>query len=93
MMTHALHTHAARTAVRAKILELASRLHTKKPALRDDDVIPESGLLDSAAIMELIIWLETHFDLEIDQSDLTIENFGTIDAIVDYLSAHARPVA
>jgi D-alanine--poly(phosphoribitol) ligase subunit 2 len=93
MKAHALDTHAARTEVRAKILELASRLHAKNPALRDDEVIPESGLLDSAAIMELIVWLETHFDFEIEQSDLTTENFGTIDAIVDYLSAHAGPVA
>ena len=26
--------------------------------------------------MELIIWFETRFDVTIDQSDLTLENFG-----------------
>lgn len=83
----------ARNDVRAKVLELASRTGAKKPTLQDDEVIPETGLLDSAAIMELIVWLETRFDVEIDQGDLTIENFGTVNAIVEYLAAHARPVA
>jgi acyl carrier protein len=83
----------ARNDVRAKVLELASRARAKTSTLRDDEVIPETGLLDSAAIMELIVWLETRFDVEIDQGDLTIENFGTVNAIVDYLASHARPVA
>lgn len=78
--------------VRAKILGLASRT-IKKPTLSDDEVIPETGLLDSAAIMELVVWIETRFDVEIDQGDLTIENFGTVNAIVEYLAGHARPMA
>jgi len=35
--------------------------------------------------MELIIWFETRFGVTIDQSDLTLENFGTIDAMASYL--------
>jgi D-alanine--poly(phosphoribitol) ligase subunit 2 len=93
MTTQTIDTAAARRDVRAKIIELASRTGAKKLSLRDDEVIPESGLLDSAAIMELVVWLETHFDVEIDQADLTIENFGTVNAIVEYLAAHARPMA
>ena len=93
MTTHTIDTVAARSDVRAKIMELASRTGAKKPALRDDEVIPETGLLDSAAIMELVVWLETRFDVEIDQADLTIENFGTVNAIVEYLAAHARRMA
>ncbi len=93
MTTHVIDTSAARADIRAKVIDLASRLGRKRPTLRDDELIPETGLLDSAAIMELIVWLETRFDVEIDQGDLTIENFGSVNAIVDYLAAHARPVA
>jgi acyl carrier protein len=93
MTTHALDIAAARGAVRAKVVDLASRTSGKKMTLGDDDVIPETGLLDSAAIMELIVWLETRFGIEIDQSDLTIENFGTVNTIVDYLAAHAGQMA
>ncbi len=93
MTTETRSLAAARGEVRTKILELASRGRRGRPTLRDDEVIPETGLLDSAAIMELVVWLETRFDLEIDQTDLTVERFGTVNAIVEYLAAHARPVA
>jgi acyl carrier protein len=72
--------------IRSKVLELARARGIRGGALRDDEVIPETGLLDSAGIMELFVWYETRFDLEIDQDDLTIENFGTVNAMVDYLS-------
>ena len=93
MTTHAVDMAAARDAIRAKVIDLASRTGTKKPTLSDDDLIPETGLLDSAAIMELIVWTETRFDIEIEQSDLTIENLGSVNSIVQYVGAHVRPMA
>jgi acyl carrier protein len=77
---------AARRDIRAKVVELARRLGAKPTDLKDDEIIPETGLLDSAAIMELVVWFEMRFDVTIDQADLTIDNFGTINAMVDYLT-------
>jgi acyl carrier protein len=77
---------AARNEIRAKVLDLARRRGMKVASLKDDEVIPETGLLDSAAIMELIVWLETRFDAVIEQGDLTVENFGTVDAMVGYVT-------
>jgi acyl carrier protein len=76
----------ARRDIRAKVVELARRLGAKPTDLKDDEIIPETGLLDSAAIMELVVWFEMRFDVTIDQADLTIDNFGTINAMVDYLT-------
>ena len=78
----------ARREVRTKIIEIASRTTIKTPTLGDDDVIPETGLLDPAAISELVGWIDTRFGLHIDQRDLT-----TVNAIVNYLEEHARPMA
>jgi D-alanine--poly(phosphoribitol) ligase subunit 2 len=72
--------------IHAKVMELARARGTRVTGFRDDEVIPDTGLLDSAGIMELIVWYEMRFDLSIDQDDLTIENFGTVRAMVDYLS-------
>ena len=77
---------AARRDIRAKVAELARRLGARTADIKDDEVIPETGLLDSAAIMELVVWFELRFDVTIDQADLTIDNFGTINAMVDYLT-------
>ena len=74
----------AREDIREKIVGLArGRVAVRK--VSDDELIHETGLLDSAAIMELVMWLETRFDISIDQADLTIENLGSVNAMVDYL--------
>jgi acyl carrier protein len=76
--------------IRAKVVALASALGVDARQLADTDLIPERAGLDSAAIMELIVWYEHRFGLEIDQEDLTLENFGTVDAMVRYVHAHRK---
>ncbi len=71
--------------IRNRIIELADRRRIDASNLKDSDVISEIGVLESAGIMELIIWFEMPFDITIAQTDLTLENFGTIDAMVSYL--------
>ena len=78
----------SRSAIRAKIVDLARRRGIDASSLQDMDVIPESGVLDSVGILELITWFEMTFDITIPQPDLSVENFGTIDAMVSYLEQH-----
>ena len=75
----------AKGAIRNRIIELAGRQGIDARNLKDSDVIPETGVLDSAGIMELIVWFEMTFGVTIAQPDLTLENFGTIDAMASYL--------
>jgi acyl carrier protein len=75
----------AKRTIRNRIIELADRRRIDARELKDSDVIPEAGVLDSAGIMELVIWFEMTFGVTIEQSDLTLENFGTIDAMANYL--------
>jgi D-alanine--poly(phosphoribitol) ligase subunit 2 len=75
----------AQVAIHAKVVEIAKQLGNDARKLRFDEEIPASGLLDSAGLMELMMWFEAEFGLTVDQEDLTIENFGTIDAMVQYL--------
>jgi acyl carrier protein len=71
-------------AIRSKIVELAKELGRKTRTVRDDEEIPATGLLDSAALMELVMWFENTYGLSIDQADITMENFGTINAMASY---------
>lgn len=75
--------------IHSKIVELAHELGHDARNLKNDEQIPATGFLDSAAIMALILWLEDAFNFTIPQEDLTIENLGTIDSIAAYLEAHA----
>lgn len=77
-------TEVTRT-IRERVIALAQRRGVDARTLKNGDVILESGALDSVAFLELIIWIEMTFDLTIAQSELTVDNFGTIDAVSDYL--------
>ena len=75
----------SRQQIHAKIVQLAQQLGKDANSLRFDEEIPGTGFLDSAAIMELILWFEGQYGIEIPQEDLTLENLGTIDAMSGYL--------
>jgi acyl carrier protein len=79
-------------AIRSKILELARELGRKAKDIQNDEEIPSTGLLDSAALMELVMWFENTYDLSVDQAEITMENFGTINAIASYWQRHSGKV-
>jgi D-alanine--poly(phosphoribitol) ligase subunit 2 len=74
-------------AIRAKVQELSRQLGRNPRPISDDEIIPETGLLDSASILELIMWLETEYDVEIDGTEFNLDNLGSIRRIVAYLES------
>ncbi|WEG19161.1 acyl carrier protein (plasmid) [Alkalihalophilus pseudofirmus] len=59
--------------------------------LIEKEVNSESNLknegLDSKRIIQLIVGIESALSIEIDDDDLIVENFSTINKIVGFLSA------
>ena len=45
----------------------------------------ESGLIDSTAVMDLVVWLEDTFGISVEAEDLIAANFGTPRKIADYV--------
>jgi len=73
--------------IRHKVQELAKALGHDARGVADDAILPQTGLLDSASILELILWVEARFGLEIDQSELSLDNFGSIRRMTEYIQA------
>lgn len=80
-----LNPDEVRSAIRAKILQLAANLGQDAGKLEDDELITASGFLDSVAIVELVVWYEIEYDLHLEQSEINIDNLGSANAMVDYL--------
>ena len=53
--------------------------------LRDDELIPRSGLLDSAGILSLIVWCEEEFGVELILEEINVDNFGSVNRMLDHL--------
>jgi acyl carrier protein len=81
------HSEAIRNQIRAKMMELAAKLGNDASGLQDDDIIPVTGLLDSAALLELVVWYENEYDLPLKQEEINIDNLGSINAMTNYLIA------
>jgi acyl carrier protein len=79
-----------RAALRAKVVELARALDMDASGVADDDILPATGLLDSNAILELVVWFETAYDFPIEQEEINIDNLGSISAMADFLLARKR---
>ena len=80
----------SRKKIHTKVVELARQMGRDASGLGYAESIPERAGLDSPALLELILWYETEFGLEIDQDQLTMDNFGTVEAMAAYL-ARVRP--
>jgi len=51
--------------------------------LKDDEALFSSGLIDSFAMAQIGVFIETEFNLYIADPDLTVENMDTITQITD----------
>jgi acyl carrier protein len=72
-------------AIKSKVNEIANTLGCDASNLQPDEVIPATGLIDSAGLLELVAWYETYYDIKIETSEITIDNLGTIDSMTDFL--------
>ena len=79
-----------RSVIHAKIIELARDLGHRRTFTPQRSGNPRYGFLDSPGLLELIMFYEQTFGLEIDQEDLTLDNFGTIDSMGAYLEKHGK---
>ncbi len=71
--------------IKDKIVEIANTLGCDASNLQSDEVIPATGLIDSAGLLELVAWYESYYDIKIETSEITIDNLGTIDSMTDFL--------
>ena len=54
-------------------------------SFKDDDNIFELGLVDSPFAIELVLFIEEEFEIEILDSDLDIENFVSVERIAEFV--------
>lgn len=71
--------------IKNKIIELVSALGEDASSLASDEIIPATGLIDSAGLLELIAWYEQHFKLKLAPEDVSIDNLGSLSRMADFV--------
>jgi methoxymalonate biosynthesis acyl carrier protein len=60
--------------------------------LQDDQDIFAMGFVNSLFAMQLVMFVEREFGIEVENEDLDIDNFRSINAIVGLVERKAAPV-
>jgi acyl carrier protein len=55
-------------------------------ALQDDQSLIAAGTLDSTGILELITFVEEHFGMKVEDSEMIPENFDSVSAIATFVA-------
>ena len=74
-----------KAAIREKVIALANELGEDASDISDEEIIPATGVLDSAAILALVVWYEETYEFPIKQEEINIDNLGSINAMADFL--------
>lgn len=80
-----LDKQAIELAIKNKIVEIADRMGDDASELQNEDIIPATGLIDSAGLLELIAWYEDHYQIRLAQEEITIDNLGTLSSMADFV--------
>ena len=56
-----------------------------REGISEDDDLLTSGLIDSLGIMQLVLFIEQEFSVNVPAEDVTIENFQSVAKIEAYL--------
>ncbi len=73
--------------LRVILREVAGRLGQDSSHVAEDDVIPDTGVLDSAGLLEFVVLIDEKYALELEPEEMTIDNLGSLAAIADFVLA------
>jgi acyl carrier protein len=48
--------------------------------------LAQEGILDPTGVLELVLWIEESYGIDVTESDLVPENFDSIDALAGYIA-------
>ena len=65
-------------AIKAKVVEIANMLGEDASELTHDEIIPATGYIDSAGLLELLAWFEDAYGLTLAQEEITVDNLGSV---------------
>ncbi|WP_153116991.1 phosphopantetheine-binding protein [Rhodocyclus tenuis] len=71
--------------IKARIVAIAAELGDDASELGPDEIIPATGLIDSAGLLDLIAWYEKTYQIPLTQAEINIDNLGTLARMAHFV--------
>ena len=78
-------------AIFQKLVAIVDELGDDARAVGMDEVIPATGLIDSAGLMQLIAWYDERYKLALRQEEITIDNLGSVASMARFVLRRRTP--
>ena len=65
---------------------ITDELASDAEAIHGASSLFSTRIVNSRNLIQLVQFVEDHFDIRVDSLDLTLENFDTLDRMVDYVT-------
>lgn len=69
---------------------LSKKTRADLSKIDDSTELFSSGLIDSFAMVDLLMWLEKKTGARVDPSDISLDNLDTVTRILEYTSSRKR---
>ncbi len=66
---------------------------SEESEINDDTLLFEEGIFDSMGLLLLIEFLKDELGVETNDEELTIENFSSIDSIVEFVNSKKKVIS
>lgn len=60
-------------------------------ALADDDSFLEQGIIDSTGVLELVTFIESQYQITVDDTELVPDNLDSIERLIRFIQSKREP--
>lgn len=62
------------------------------PVESDTDLLL-TGLVDSLGVVQIVSWMESELDIDVEPTDVVLEHFQSVDAMADFVTRRQSTTA
>ncbi len=73
--------------LRERLNQVAAGLGNDASGLSDTDIIPDAEVVDSAGLLEFVVWYDDAFSLDLQPEEMTVDNLGSFASMADFALA------
>ena len=73
--------------LREQLNRVAAGLGNDASGLSDTDIIPDAEVVDSAGLLEFVVWYDDAFSLDLKPEEMTVDNLGSLASMADFALA------
>jgi acyl carrier protein len=83
-----------KSTIKGKIVKFIKEYFIKESTkvLDGDTLFLENGILDSTGVIELVVFLEEKFKIEIEDTEIVPENLNSINMLVEFVQRKSSAI-